>query len=176
MVWITVNRWVLQNDGVTKKEGTMDIQVNKKVASTVGRIFERIFTDTNEKFPIIYKYSDGTVATHGFRNDIWTDEFAEHSHGIAIDINPGQNGFYENGVLKEGFGQWRPNIDPYSILMGGSVVRAFEEYGWLWGEKWGDTKDYMHFSWIEDSKKFSPDSKNNQLKKQMQHYENPNAR
>ena len=51
---------------------------------------------------------------------------------------------------------WEPGEDPYSIVPGGSVTRAFAEHGWSWGgTAWAESSDpttgyhdYMHFSYM----------------------------
>ena len=79
-------------------------------------------------------------------------EFSSHAYGIAIDVNPQQNGFYHNCVefgpgcrLKQG-GHWRPGR-PGSLTADSPIVRELKEAGLLWGgEIAGTQKDFMHFS------------------------------
>ena len=72
----------------------------------------------------------------------------EHNGGTAIDINSNENYcIYSNGTVVGS--HWLPYEDPYSITPYGSVVRAFEKYGFTWGgDAWNSTKDYMHFSYL----------------------------
>lgn len=79
-------------------------------------------------------------------------EFSNHSYGAAIDINPEQNGLYDNCVtfgpqcrLIRG-GEWVPAAS--GALVGeGEVVLAFKKAGFRWGgEIAGKQKDFMHFS------------------------------
>lgn len=79
-------------------------------------------------------------------------QFSNHSYGIAIDINPEQNGLYTDCVsfgpdcrLLRG-GPWRPSA-PGSLTPDGAIVRAFKALGFRWGgEIGGRQKDFMHFS------------------------------
>lgn len=78
--------------------------------------------------------------------------FSNHSFGIAIDINPQQNGLYHRCIhfgpycqLVRG-GSWRPG-QPGSLTAESRVVQAFEGIGLRWGgEIAGKQKDFMHFS------------------------------
>ena len=78
--------------------------------------------------------------------------FSNHSFGIAIDINAGQNGLYNRCVefgpgcrLIMG-GEWIPG-KPGSHGAGGVVVKAMKAAGFKWGgEIAGRQKDFMHFS------------------------------
>lgn len=79
-------------------------------------------------------------------------EFSNQSFGTAIDIDPEQNGLYENCTtfgpqcrLLRG-GPWRPGA-PGSLTPDGDVVRSFKAAGFRWGgEIAGQQKDFMHFS------------------------------
>ncbi len=57
-----------------------------------------------------------------------------HWYGVAIDINPDQNGYYEGG------GDYPHDIPP-------AMVIAFRHHGWSWGGNWKSIKDYMHFEY-----------------------------
>lgn len=78
--------------------------------------------------------------------------FSNHSYGVAIDINPEQNGLYDNCIeygpacrLIKG-GAWHPE-KPGSWTEGSTVVQAMESLGLKWGGKIaGRQKDFMHFS------------------------------
>ena len=78
--------------------------------------------------------------------------FSNHSFGTAIDINPGQNGLYDDCVafgpgcrLLRG-GPWRPGT-PGTVEKDGEVVLRLKQEGFRWGgEIAGKQKDFMHFS------------------------------
>jgi len=132
---IIVKVWNLNSQG-EKVASEAVLAVNKNVAGDVVKIFEEIFNGP-EKFPI------KSVSGYAFR-----DGSSQHSNGTAIDINPNENYFvtWEGKILSGSF--WKPGENPYSIIPGGDVVRAFNRYGWHWSPdmKWPNGADYMHFS------------------------------
>lgn len=79
-------------------------------------------------------------------------QFSNHSYGIAIDINPEQNGLYDNCLefndscrLIRG-GSWGLE-NRGSLAANGAVVEAFKNFGLKWGGQiQGRQKDFMHFS------------------------------
>lgn len=91
--------------------------------------------------------SRGPVDASGNRT-----EFSNHSFGTAIDINPEQNGLYDNCIdfgpqclLIRG-GEWRPGT-PGTIEKNSDIVVRFKQAGFKWGgEIAGKQKDFMHFS------------------------------
>lgn len=75
--------------------------------------------------------------------------WSEHSYGTAIDVNPVQNPYVNDGSVLD------PNAVPYLdrslgapgiIVEGDAVVQAFGSIGWSWGGRWSDPVDYQHFS------------------------------
>lgn len=79
-------------------------------------------------------------------------EFSNHAFGTAIDINPEQNGLYDDcrafgpGCRLLQGGEWRPGIAG-SLTADGETVTAFKAAGFKWGgEIAGNQKDFMHFS------------------------------
>jgi hypothetical protein len=78
--------------------------------------------------------------------------FSNHSYGTAIDINPGQNGLYDNCVafgpqcrLLRG-GEWHPGT-PGALTRDDDIVQSLKGAGFRWGgEIEGRQKDFMHFS------------------------------
>jgi hypothetical protein len=75
--------------------------------------------------------------------------FSQHAYGLAVDLNPIENPFVENGYVRNRFS--RPYRDrsrsaPGMIHDGDFVVRTFEAIGWGWGGHWHSGQDYMHFS------------------------------
>ena len=78
--------------------------------------------------------------------------FSNHSFGTAIDINPEQNGLYDNCTtfgpqcrLLRG-GEWRPGTQG-TLDKNSDIVVQFKQEGFRWGgEIEGNQKDFMHFS------------------------------
>ncbi len=78
--------------------------------------------------------------------------FSTHSFGTAIDVNPEQNGLYDNCIrfgpqcrLLRG-GEWMPGV-PGTLEKDGDIVTAIRREGFRWGgEIEGRQKDFMHFS------------------------------
>lgn len=79
-----------------------------------------------------------------------SDNYSQHSLGMAIDINPVQNPYVtSNGFVRNT--EARRYVDrskrlPGMIHAGDVVVRSFTRIGWEWGGTWSGGKDYMHFS------------------------------
>lgn len=135
MKTVLIKVWKLDSKG-EKVASESSLKVNKNVAEDVIKIFDEIFNGP-EKFPI------KNVSAYSFR-----DGSSQHSNGTAIDINPNENYFvtWEGKILSGSF--WKPGENPYFIIPGGDVVRAFNRYGWHWSPdmKWPNGADYMHFS------------------------------
>jgi hypothetical protein len=78
--------------------------------------------------------------------------FSNHSYGTAIDINPEQNGLYDNCIafgpqcrLIRG-GEWRTGVTG-TLDKNDEIVVLFKHEGFRWGgEIAGRQKDFMHFS------------------------------
>ena len=80
-----------------------------------------------------------------------SSNWSNHAYGYAIDINPIENPWIENGRVFHTAS--KPFIDrtrrrsPMQILPGDRVVRVFAAAGWGWGGSWsGGTLDTQHFS------------------------------
>ncbi|MBQ1410729.1 MAG: SH3 domain-containing protein [Oscillospiraceae bacterium] len=133
MTEITVKTWDLNSSG-EKYTRTWSLSVHENVASTVQAIFDEIYA-LPEK-PLIHSLG-------GYR----AAGLSEHSVGLAIDINPNENYYcdpYGNALTGNYF---RPDSDPYSIPVGGSIDQIFSKYGFTRGIYWGKGyKDYMHYS------------------------------
>jgi len=78
-----------------------------------------------------------------------SSSWSEHAYGRAIDINPLENPWVENGHVSPPGGAAyadRSRRAKGMIHAGGVVVRAFAAMGWGWGGNWSSPKDYQHFS------------------------------
>jgi hypothetical protein len=144
MVSIEVPVWTLDAKG-NKVPQKITLPINKKIAEMVTCIFEDIFNDP-EKFPIRVNEIGG----FDYRYDkTGSSKFSEHSHGIAIDINYGDNPkFYSDGTHTGR--SYEPGKCPYAITEDSSIVKIFEKYGWTWGGNFSTNKDYMHFQWYNN--------------------------
>ena len=135
--------------------------VNVSVVDPVIQVFRTLY---DAKFPI-----DEMVPENGSEgNDPanWTADNTEgfscrdavssgppswsmHAYGEAIDVNPVENPYVENGQVIPPNGS--PYLDRSDIRPGmavpGSVVNdAFSAIGWGWGGAWSGSPDYQHFS------------------------------
>lgn len=124
-------------------------KIDEKIKTIEGKIKEN-----NDKMPEYIK-----------------TRFSEHSAGVAIDINPNTNPFYDAPNLfwkgeadKEEnakyfkpskelktLEEWRDfhrDKDQYAIKPDSKLVKIFRDYGWNWGGGWSGKRDYMHFEWF----------------------------
>ena len=72
-----------------------------------------------------------------------------HAYGEAIDVNPVENPYLEEGRVHPKAG--RRYLDRSRRRAGmavprGVVVSAFASVGWSWGGRWTGSPDYQHFS------------------------------
>lgn len=135
METITINIWKIDSSG-NKYPSTAKLTVNKNIKNNYVNVFNELFAI---KFPInsvgCYNYRN----THGGR-------LSEHALGTAVDINPRENYcIYSDGSTVGKL--YEPYDNPYSVTP--QVVSIFKKYGFGWGGDWGDTPDYMHFSYFE---------------------------
>ncbi|MDR1292785.1 MAG: M15 family metallopeptidase [Clostridiales Family XIII bacterium] len=132
----TVTLRVWRDVGGEKIPATINLSVHKKIAADVKRIFGEYFSG-EEQFPI------QSIGGFSIR-----EKRSEHNYGTAIDINPNENYMVGPGGAESG-AFWDPGESDYSIPKGSELVRAFERHGWYWaGDGWGETYDYMHFSFM----------------------------
>lgn len=151
MKTVTVKVWKLVNG--EKIPSTTRLQVNEKIADMVESIFDEIYYDP-EHFPINISETGGydwryeTVDENGkvIKKGTTLGTFSEHTHGIAIDVNYGDNPYFVNGVQQTGR-SYEPGKNPYAITKDSSIYKIFKKYGWQWGGDWNSSKDYMHFQW-----------------------------
>lgn len=135
--------------------------VNRAVASPVARAFGDLYA---ARFPIrrmvpieAYGGSDfGSIEadnTSAFncRSATGSSHWSEHAYGEAIDIDPIENPYVDNGSTSHPAS--RPYVDrarvrtrPGVIADGGVVTRAFARIGWGWGGRWSGPRDYQHVS------------------------------
>ena len=81
-----------------------------------------------------------------FRKIAGTNKLSLHAYGLAIDINPMQNPFIQNGKILPANG--KDFIDRSKVKAGmiEPVVEVFYKYGFTeWGGNWQEPIDYHHF-------------------------------
>lgn len=135
MTSIEIKTWDINAKG-EKYTRSWTLMVHQNIAPTVQAIFSEIYA-LPEKVPI---HSIG-----GYR---WESK-SEHTVGLAVDINPQENGYFSpSGKLLYGKG-FHPETDPYAFPVGGSVDQIFAKYGFTRGIYWkSGYKDYMHYSFL----------------------------
>lgn len=85
----------------------------------------------------------------GYREERADRPYWFHQYGGAVDINPRRNpqclGDLEEG--REGAGNTAlcGRERPYDLP--DEWIKTFERYGFYWGGKYREGKDYMHFEW-----------------------------
>ena len=137
------------------------IIVNKAVVAPVIAIFSRLYS---ERFPIesmepedAFHGSDpASMAadnTSGFNCRYAVapgpPQWSVHAYGEAIDVNPVQNPYIEDGKVQPSTGKAflnRADIRPGMATPNGDLVGAFHSQGWYWGGRWQNSPDYQHFS------------------------------
>ena len=125
-------------------------RVCNKIKEKVKKAIKAIL-DMNEPIYQIIGYRPGKSAGITDVNGNRT-KFSQHSFGTALDINPAQNGLYDNCtifnekcLLRLG-GIWDPHRRG-ALTVNSLTVRIMKETGFKWGgEMEGDQKDFMHFS------------------------------
>ena len=132
--------------------------VNADVASDVVRVFRRLY---ELRFPIrrmqlvdTYGASDfrsieaDNTSAFNCRRATGSTHWSEHAFGHAIDLDPLENPYVENG--RTSHRRSVPYLDRSHLRRGmvtPAVVAAFRAIGWGWGGDWsGTVKDYQHFS------------------------------
>ncbi len=133
--------------------------VNQQIAAETVQIFHQLFL---MKFPIakiqpldFYQGDDlksmADDNTVGFNCRALTSDarfFSKHSYGYAIDINPIQNPYINNGQVLpyQGIHYLSRNDKIKGIIVkGNNIYNLFTSYGWRWGGDWQNMKDYQHF-------------------------------
>ncbi|MDO4475849.1 MAG: M15 family metallopeptidase [Lachnospiraceae bacterium] len=133
---VTVRTWdFVSGTSGQKRTRYFTIEVHKKLAPTVKKIFEAIYRNPDH-FPIHDLGGYRTPSGH-----------SEHNTGTAIDINWNENYMISSSGAVLCGSLWRPGVNPYSIPTDGIVVKLFEKYGFAQG-LWRSSRDYMHFSYF----------------------------
>ena len=143
---------VCTEDQVVLRVATLPpFRVCRELATDIEQTLEQLVQQgepINEVVGYRVGKTRGDVDAHGNRT-----RFSNHSYGVALDINPKQNGLYTNCIefgpqcrLIKG-GPWLPSLTPLSLRPDGKTVAAMRSIGLNWGgEIKGKQKDFMHFS------------------------------
>jgi hypothetical protein len=152
---LTVSHW-----GFDGGRRTGRLVVHETVAVPVRTVFRRLF---EARFPVrklvpidAYGGSDfrsieaDNTSAFNCRRATGSSSWSEHAYGRAIDVNPIENPYVENGRVYHDASRAYVSRQPVRKGMaveGGALVRAFDAIGWGWGGRWtGSVTDYQHFS------------------------------
>jgi len=153
---VTLRYWGFDGDVHT---GVLILHVD--VVDPITTVFASLFA---QQFPIrtmepIDKYGASDDAsmdadnTSGFNCRLAVTSgppsWSVHAYGKAIDINPVENPYLEDGRVLPPAGREyldRSNVRPGMAVAGGPLLQAFEAVGWQWGGRAGGFSDYQHFS------------------------------
>lgn len=141
---------VCREDQVEIRVGEASTLICKAVAGQVREALNQAASDGFSVIKIVgYRVgrTKGSLDANGLRT-----EYSHHSFGLAIDVNPDQNGLYDRCVsfgpdcrLRRG-GPWHPNA-PGTITRASPLYHYMRDAGLKWGgELKGRQKDFMHFS------------------------------
>jgi hypothetical protein len=136
-----------------------ELVVHEEHVREVRRVFRILF---KVRFPIermelvdVYGGNDdrsmaaNNTSAFNCRRVEGSTSWSEHAYGRAIDINPIQNPFVQDGRVSPPAGArylGRSRRAKGLIRADDRVVRAFASIGWGWGGYWTSSKDYQHFS------------------------------
>ena len=124
--------------------------VDRTVATPVARAFGDLYA---ARFPIrrMVPIEADNTSSFNCRRATGSSHWSEHAYGRAIDIDPIENPYVDNGTTSHAAS--RPYVDrarvrarPGVIVDGGVVTRAFARIGWGWGGRWSGPRDYQHVS------------------------------
>lgn len=163
---VHLNYWGLDN-----KTHRGVLIVNKELATEVEQIFTIIY---EHKFPIArmelienYQGNDdlsmvanNTSAFNCREIKNKPGKYSQHTYGRAIDINPLFNPYVNKKKVEPPKGKNyldRSKKFPGKIDKNSIVYKAFMKYGWDWGGRWQDVKDYHHFEKRAGGEKRSAD-------------------
>lgn len=131
--------------------GSLSVQVHKAIAQDVIAACNAAKAEGFNIYSIggYRSYTGEAQDSAGTKPDIGLVS-SQHGYGLAVDINPTDNGQFKNGVAT---GNWdyKPN-DPskkdVTITESSAIYKSFESNGWGWGGHFNSSKDYMHFSFF----------------------------
>ena len=142
--------------------------VNKDIEEDVRSIFKELFNNKYEikSMRLIDDYwqvgCDGSIADNNsiednntscfcYRKATGGESISNHGYGRAIDINPQQNPYVENGQNTHRNADEYVNNryvgEPHVIVASDEDIcySIFTKYGFTWGGNWTNPIDYQHF-------------------------------
>ena len=142
--------------------------VNKDIEEDVRSIFKELFNNKYEinSMKLIDDYwqigSGGNIADNNsieanntscfcYRPVTGGESISNHGYGRAIDINPQQNPYVENGENSHRNADEYVNNryvgEPHVIVASTEDIcySTFKKYGFTWGGNWTNPIDYQHF-------------------------------
>jgi D-alanyl-D-alanine carboxypeptidase len=152
---LTVSHW-----GFDGRRRTGRLVVHETAASPLRTVFRRLYA---ARFPVrklvpidAYGGSDfrsieaDNTSAFNCRRATGSSSWSEHAYGRAVDVNPIENPYVENGRVYHDASRTYVSRQPVRKGMaveGRVLVGAFDAIGWGWGGRWtGSVKDYQHFS------------------------------
>ena len=147
--------------GFDGRDHTGRLIANRSAAATLVTVFRTLYA---ARFPIrrmepVDRYggddfrsieADNT-SSFNCRNATGSSHWSNHAYGLAIDVNPIENPYIDNGTTSHPAS--RPYLDRSRhragmAYAGGALVSAFATAGWGWGGSWsGSVEDTQHFSY-----------------------------
>jgi hypothetical protein len=152
---LTVSHW-----GFDGRRRVGRLVVHETAAGPLRTVFRRLYS---ARFPIrklvpidAYGGSDfksieaDNTSAFNCRRATGSSSWSEHAYGRAIDVNPIENPYVENGRVyhdaSRSYVARRP-VRQGMAVEDGALVEAFDSIGWGWGGRWsGSVRDYQHFS------------------------------
>jgi len=115
----------------------LDPTKRAQVAELVAENFQALIDELEET----YGYEIKAMGGYSPRNAVGSQNWSYHASGLAMDLNPAQNGYIKPKPADA------PEPTDMPIDGTGSVMKALaEKHGLGWGGAWNSAVDSMHFS------------------------------
>lgn len=145
--------------GFDSRTHTGELVVAATAAPSAVRVFRALFV---QGFPLeqmrLPTTADVTARPTGDGNNtagfvcraaVRQTRFSAHAYGLAIDVNPFDNPYVQDGLVLPELASAYANrtwVRRGMFEPGSAAVRAFTREGWTWGGAFHRPKDYQHFS------------------------------